>query len=111
MPPAPNTGTTLRILWRPSGSFAAASVVVLRLAIRGRDGRVSGMSMHERTAVPNDESLTDGGLAALAVDLESELVERKAAFKGDVPNAVREAVCGFANDMPGHGRPGCAGPA
>ncbi|MFM2151736.1 MAG: hypothetical protein RL199_171 [Pseudomonadota bacterium] len=64
------------------------------------------MSMHERTSGPHDEPLTDAGLAALAVDLESELVERKAAFKGDVPNAVREAVCGFANDMPGHGRPG-----
>ena len=39
-------------------------------------------------------------------DIESDLVERKESFKGDAPNAVREAVCAFANDLPNHNRPG-----
>ena len=39
-------------------------------------------------------------------DLESDLAERKESFKGDAPAKVREAVCAFANDLPGHRRPG-----
>ena len=49
---------------------------------------------------------SDKELAALMVDGESDLVERKATFDGDAPNAVRQAICAFANDLPGHGRPG-----
>ena len=45
-------------------------------------------------------------LERLAVDLESDCVERKESFKGDAPKTGREAVCAFANDLPGHGRPG-----
>ena len=33
-------------------------------------------------------------------DLESDLVERKESFKGDVPQEVRQAVYAFANDFP-----------
>lgn len=49
---------------------------------------------------------TDAELEAMLADLESDCVERKQSFKGDAPTTVREAVCAFANDLPGHGRPG-----
>ena len=51
---------------------------------------------------------TDAELEALLIDLESDLVERKESFRGDAPNAIREAVCAFANDLPNHQRPGVA---
>ena len=47
-------------------------------------------------------------LETLLADLESDNVERKESFRGDAPNAVREAVCAFANDLPNHRRPGVA---
>ena len=49
---------------------------------------------------------TDVELEALMTDVESDLVERKAAFDGDVPRAVRQAICAFANDLPDRRRPG-----
>jgi hypothetical protein len=45
---------------------------------------------------------TDEQLEALLEDLESDLVERKESFRGDVPTKAREAVCAFSNDLPGH---------
>lgn len=48
--------------------------------------------------------LSDAELQALMVDLESELVERKQALSD--PDRIRQAVCAYANDLPGHGRPG-----
>lgn len=48
----------------------------------------------------------DAELEALLAELESDRVERKQSFKGDAPTTVREAVCAFANDLPGHGKPG-----
>ena len=54
---------------------------------------------------------SDRELEAMVADLESELVERKAslrkapASKGPIKK-IRQAVCAFANDLPGHGRPG-----
>jgi ATP-dependent DNA helicase RecG len=53
-------------------------------------------------------SYTDTELEAMLADLESDLVERKESFRGDAPNAVREAVCAFANDLPNYRRPGVA---
>lgn len=50
--------------------------------------------------------LSDAELATLLDDLESDRVERKRAWSGSVPEKVREAVCAFANDLPGHGKPG-----
>jgi predicted HTH transcriptional regulator len=44
-------------------------------------------------------------LAALATDLESFRVERKASFES-VESDVEEAICAFANDLPGTGLPG-----
>ena len=51
---------------------------------------------------------SDAELEAMLADIESDRVERKQSFQGDAPNAVREAVCAFANDLPGHGKPGVA---
>lgn len=48
-------------------------------------------------------SLRDTQLAELARDMGSDGVERLA---GDAPNKIREAVCAFANDLPGHRKPG-----
>jgi ATP-dependent DNA helicase RecG len=49
---------------------------------------------------------TDTELEALLADVESDLVERKESWSGDAPEKGREAVCAFANDLPGHGRAG-----
>lgn len=43
---------------------------------------------------------TDHELEMMLADVESDLVERKESFRGDAPNAVREAVCALANDLP-----------
>lgn len=50
--------------------------------------------------------LSDEELDALVNDLESDRVERKQTWKGDAPEKGRQAVCAFANDLPGHGLPG-----
>ncbi len=50
--------------------------------------------------------LTDAEFLAMLDDLESDRVERKRNWSGSVPDKVREAVCAFANDLPGHGKPG-----
>ena len=49
---------------------------------------------------------SDAELEALLADLESDVVERKATFDGDVPRAVRQAICAFANDLPDRRRAG-----
>ena len=48
--------------------------------------------------------MSDEELERLLADLESDRVERKASFADKGP--VCEAVCAFANDLPGHGMPG-----
>lgn len=50
--------------------------------------------------------LADTELEALLNNFESDRVERKESFKGDVPKKARQAVCAFANDLPGHNQPG-----
>lgn len=50
--------------------------------------------------------LSDEELLTLLNETESDRVERKESFKGDVPKKARQAVCAFANDLPGHNRPG-----
>ncbi|MEI8180540.1 ATP-binding protein [Aestuariivirga sp.] len=52
--------------------------------------------------------LLDDELEAMLADSESDRAERKESFNGDAPEKVRQAVCAFANDLPGHGRPGVA---
>ena len=49
---------------------------------------------------------TDTELEGFLDDLESDRVERKETFKGDVPKKARQAICAFANDLPGHDEPG-----
>ena len=49
---------------------------------------------------------TDAELERLLGEPESDLAERKESFRGEAPTSVREAVCAFANDLPGHGRAG-----
>ena len=55
---------------------------------------------------------TNPDLEALMADLESELVERKESLRKAPPGKdgpierIRQAVCAFANDLPGHRRPG-----
>ncbi len=49
---------------------------------------------------------TDEELLALLNDTESDRVERKESFKGDVPRKARQAVSAFANDLPGHDQTG-----
>jgi ATP-dependent DNA helicase RecG len=49
--------------------------------------------------------LSSEQIEALARDLESFQVERKASFK-PVKSSVEEAICAFANDLPGTGHPG-----
>jgi ATP-dependent DNA helicase RecG len=49
---------------------------------------------------------SDQDLEDMLSDIESDLAERKESFKGDSPTTAREAVCAFANDLPGRGKPG-----
>lgn len=49
---------------------------------------------------------SDEELEIMLADIESDLVERKESLSGDAPKKIRQAVCAFANDLPGHRRPG-----
>lgn len=49
---------------------------------------------------------TDQELLALLDSVESDRVERKESFKGDVPKKARQAICAFANDLPNYNEPG-----
>lgn len=50
---------------------------------------------------------TEAELLALATDLESELVERKESSRDrEVRDRIAQAICAFANDLPGHRKPG-----
>ncbi|TKD08842.1 helix-turn-helix domain-containing protein [Polyangium fumosum] len=49
--------------------------------------------------------LTEQEIASLAADLESFRVERKQSF-APVKSSIEEAICAFANDLPGTGEPG-----
>jgi ATP-dependent DNA helicase RecG len=50
--------------------------------------------------------LSDTELSELLSALESDRCERKESFNGDTPEKVRQAVCAFANNLPGHSHPG-----
>lgn len=49
---------------------------------------------------------TDEELEGLLSDVESFLVDRKERWAGDAPTKGCEAICAFANDLPGSGRAG-----
>ncbi len=48
--------------------------------------------------------MNDRELLSLLLDLESDSVERKASLSE--PDRVAEAICAFANDLPGNRKPG-----
>ncbi|MDH5676356.1 MAG: putative DNA binding domain-containing protein [Myxococcales bacterium] len=50
--------------------------------------------------------LTDDEIQQLALDLESDRVERKESFARTVRDRVAQAVCAFANDLPDNRAPG-----
>ncbi|MCG7865860.1 MAG: putative DNA binding domain-containing protein [Candidatus Thiodiazotropha taylori] len=52
------------------------------------------------------QRLTDEELLALLNDTESDRTERKESFMGSVPKRARQAICAFANDLPGHNQVG-----
>jgi len=52
------------------------------------------------------EPLSDMELLHLLDDIESDRVERKSSWKGDTPNKARQAICAFANDLPGYNKQG-----
>jgi ATP-dependent DNA helicase RecG len=49
--------------------------------------------------------LTDAEVEALYRDLETDRVERKLTY-GNKRDEIRQAICAYANDLPGHGLPG-----
>ena len=49
--------------------------------------------------------MDDATLERFMTDLESDTVERKQVFKGK-DQEIRQAVCAFANDLPGRKKPG-----
>jgi len=51
---------------------------------------------------------TDEQLLALLADLESDRAERKESAKGDAAEKLRQTICAFANDLPGHQKAGVA---
>ena len=50
--------------------------------------------------------IEDRELARLIEAEESSRVEFKESLAGSAPNRIREAICAFANDLPGSGEPG-----
>ncbi|MPZ18277.1 MAG: transcriptional regulator [Luteitalea sp.] len=48
--------------------------------------------------------MTDEQLEQLLTEIESDRVERKQSLSD--PDKIHEAICAFANDMPGHAKPG-----
>lgn len=52
--------------------------------------------------------MEDAELRRLIEEGESDRVEFKESLQGDAPKDLREAICAFANDLPGYGMPGAA---
>lgn len=50
--------------------------------------------------------LTDTEIATLAIELESDRVERKVSLTGATRAKVAQAICAFANDLPSNRAPG-----
>jgi ATP-dependent DNA helicase RecG len=57
-------------------------------------------------AKEGEVAYSDEELEALLDGTESDLAERKEAWRGDAPASGREAICAFANDLPDHRKPG-----
>jgi hypothetical protein len=57
-----------------------------------------------RKVVQRVTMLSENELETLLRDLESDRVERKASLSDK--DDIRQAICAFANDLPGHNVPG-----
>ena len=53
-----------------------------------------------------ENGYSDAELAAMMVDLESDLVERKRSLSTSASEKIARSICALANDLPGHGLPG-----
>jgi len=51
-------------------------------------------------------NLTDAELLRVISEGETDRVEFKESLTGSAAERIREAICAFANDLPGHGAPG-----
>lgn len=79
----------------------------LGMAITRKNASSSSTNLHYVSITSDNCNVyTTGELELMLRDLESDSVERKEAFSRDAHNSVREAVCAFANDLPGHSRAG-----
>jgi ATP-dependent DNA helicase RecG len=78
--------------------------------MRPSEGHVAGSIPAGRTKrAPVTRAMTplrDEELLVLLADLQSDRAERKRSWTGSAPDKTREAVCAFANDLPGRGLPG-----
>lgn len=54
----------------------------------------------------SENTYSDEELAAMMADLESDLVERKRSLSTAATEKITRSICAFANDLPGHRRPG-----
>ncbi|HEY3864160.1 MAG TPA: ATP-binding protein [Verrucomicrobiae bacterium] len=68
----------------------------------GKLRRINKITSNDMPAM----TYSNAELEALLEDAESDLTERKESWKGDAPEKARQAVCGFANDLPDHRKPG-----
>ena len=51
-------------------------------------------------------TFTDTELESFLYDTESDRAERKQSYSSDARDKVRQTVCAFSNDFPGHNEPG-----
>jgi ATP-dependent DNA helicase RecG len=61
---------------------------------------------HDQRRFSAVQRFEESELLDLLQQIESDRAERKSSFSGDVPKKARQAVCAFANDLPGSNRPG-----
>ena len=64
------------------------------------------LSIDTQTGAVALTTLSDIELLGLLSDIESDRVEFKESLNGSAPDAIREAICSFANDLPDHRQPG-----
>ena len=71
-----------------------------------RDARPGRANIRGYSGAVPENGYTDAELAAMMVDLESDLVERKRSLSTSASEKISRSICALANDLPGHGRPG-----
>ena len=63
------------------------------------------MALRYSAGVPPN-GYSDDELAVMMADPESDLVERKRSLSNSAAEKISRSICAFANDLPGHRRPG-----